>query len=75
MSSRPIGNCKAVAFEMRRPANDKAVFVNILCEDSQGNPFYFSGACFNFELKPGEPPPSDRPTQETIEARSARASE
>lgn len=52
---KPVGKCTAVAFEMRRPANDKAVFVSITCKDEAGNTWNFAAACFCFELKPGAP--------------------
>lgn len=46
--------------QMSRPANDKAVFVNVLCEDENGSPYYYTSAAFCFELKPGCPPEVER---------------
>lgn len=60
--SKPTGKCKATGMQMRRPANDKAVFVNVLCEDENGSPYYYTSAAFCFELKPGYPPEDERAT-------------
>jgi hypothetical protein len=54
--------------EMRRPPNDKAVFVNLLCVDEAGEQWHFAAASFCFDLKPGAPTDSYRPTAETKEA-------
>lgn len=55
MKKKPVRKVTPVSFAPRRPANDKAVFVNIVCKDEADNTWHFSAACFCFDLEPGEP--------------------
>jgi hypothetical protein len=66
--AKPIGKIKATEMQMRRPANDKAVFVNVLCQDESGARYYFTAAAFGFDLKPGYPPEISGTGLETSEA-------